>query len=312
MSTSRPDEAPTTTVTTLVATRDRPEMLRRALASITAQRGDFVHDVIVVFDQSEPDDGLVDEFPAVALRVVPNTHEPGLAGARNTGIDLADGEWIAFCDDDDWWVDGRLRRQLELVERRPGVDFVVTGISIEREGTSRVRTLDASEVTLGDLVRDRVMEAHPSTFLVRSAAIADYIGPVDESLPGSYAEDYDWLLRAARHAPIASTPEVLVHVQWHATSFFGNRWATIDDALAHLMAKTPEFADDPRGRARVLGQRSFANASLGRHREARRLWKQTWAASRREPRLATAALVLSRLVSGDRLSRWLNAAGYGF
>lgn len=301
----------TTTITTLVPTRDRPELLRRALRSIVAQEGDFELDVIVVFDQSEPDLSLLDEFSDARLQVISNTQTPGLAGGRNTGIAAATGEWIAFCDDDDWWFPGRLQRQLELVRRRPETDFVVAGISIERGEDSKIRTLDSDSVTMSDLVRDRVMEAHPSTFLVRAAAISGYIGPVDEELPGSYAEDYDWLLRAAREKPIASTPDVLTHVQWHKKSYFTN-WDVIDEALGHLVEKTPEFADDPRGLARLLGQRAFANAALGHRDEAKSLWKQTFSANWREPRLLTTAAVLSRAVSANRLLGWLNAVGRGF
>ena len=302
----------TTSVTTLVATRDRPELLRRALRSITTQQGDFAHEILVIFDQSPPDDSLINEFASANLRLLSNSRSAGLAGARNTGILDASGEWIAFCDDDDWWDPGRLATQLAAVRARPTTDFVVCGIQIERGTDTIGRVRDDPEFTMQDFLRDRVMEAHPSTFLVRAAAIRDSIGLVDEELPGSYAEDYDWLLRASRQRPVINVAEPLVHVQWHEKSFFGNRWAMIDDALEHLVAKTPEFASDQKGLARILGQRAFANAALGQRREAYELMKQTANASWREPRLATTAIVISRIVSADRLVRGMNALGRGF
>lgn len=306
------EEFEPTTVSVIVPTRDRPELLRRTLSSIERQDARLDVRVIVVYDQSDPDLTLPAEFSELDLTLTRNHHAPGLAGARNTGLDLVETEWVAFCDDDDWWAPDRLRRQLAAVGMRDDIDFVVGGISIERGTTSTPRRLKRKRITMSDLVRDRVMEAHPSTFLVRSRAIAEYIGPVDENLPGSYAEDYDWLLRAARVRPILNVPSMIVHVQWHPNSYFGSRWETIDVALQHLLEKTPEFDDDPKGKARLLGQRAYASAALGQRQQAIDLWKQTASANWREPRLVTTGLVLSRIISADRLLNWLNAYGRGF
>ena len=201
-------------VSAIIPTRDRPDLLRRAIRSVLDQRGGHLLEVIVVFDQEEPDKDLHAEFPDAPLRLVVNNRTPGLAGARNSGIDVALGEWVAFCDDDDAWSRDRLQRQLALANRLPHVDFVVAGIEIRRGNRSFVRVPNRSWITFPDLLRSRIMEAHPSTFLVRRLAI-DEIGEVDEKLPGSYAEDYDWLLRGRpaqghrrgrcppRHGPVA-------------------------------------------------------------------------------------------------------------
>ncbi len=244
------------------------------------------------------------------LRLVVNTRTPGLAGARNSGIDVALGEWVAFCDDDDAWSRDRLQRQLALANRLPHVDFVVAGIEIRRGNRSFVRVPNRSWITFPDLLRSRIMEAHPSTFLVRRVAI-DEIGEVDEKLPGSYAEDYDWLLRAARLKDIAVVDVPLAMVQWHTRSYFTNRWATINDALAHLVAKTPEFVLDPPGLARIEGQRAFALAAMGERTEAMEMTRRSWVHSRRELRTYLTMAVAARLVKADSLVRLANSVGRG-
>ena len=96
---------------------------------------------------------------------------------------------------------GKLTAQVEMAVVG-GFDTVVTGILVEYQGKESVRVPTQEDVTLKELVRRRVMEAHPSTVLVRREALVGVIGEVDEQIPGSYAEDYDWILRAAKSGPI--------------------------------------------------------------------------------------------------------------
>lgn len=299
-------------VSVVIATRDRPELLRRAIDAILDQSVQAVGEIVVVFDQSPPDTTLVEISDTVGIRVVENSHASGLAGARNTGIEATTGEWVALCDDDDAWLPDKLGHQFERLRDNPEADFVVGSIVVAIEDKRIPRTTDLTHITVADLVRDRLMAAHPSTFLVRKSAIEGYLGLVDEALPGSYAEDYDWLLRAARGAPILVCNEARTLVQWHAKSYFGSRWEMIDVALEHLVEKTPEFGDDNRGMARILGQRAFAQAALG---DRRRALRTSWETFRRDPRqvraLAASAVAVG-FVSADRLVRWANAAGRGF
>src|ERR687896_474684 len=47
---------------------------------------------------------------------------------------------------------------------------------------------------------------------------------VDEEIPGGYGEDYEWLLRSSRRAPIIAVKDPLVRAHWHPKSFFSDRW----------------------------------------------------------------------------------------
>jgi glycosyltransferase involved in cell wall biosynthesis len=298
-------------VSAVIPTRHRPELLRRAIRAMLGQQGDFLREIVVVFDQSDPDPSLAELSDDIPIRPVANTHSPGLAGARNTGIATAAGDWVAFCDDDDVWHRDKLAAQCRALAANDGVLFAVGSVIIAY-GDKRVhRTTSLATIGLHDLLRDRIMEAHPSTYLVRRSAIAKW-GPVDEQLPGGYAEDYDWLLRAARVEPILVVPDAVTEVEWHPDSYFGNRWATIDSALEFFVDKTPEFADEPRGLARILGQRAFAQAAMGQTRRALGSAWRTFRLDWRQPRAYITPIVASRLISADRLVKWANATGRGF
>jgi hypothetical protein len=70
---------------------------------------------------------------------------------------------------------------------------------------------------------------------------------VDERIPGSYGEDYDWLLRAAKRMPIVAVEQPLADVYWPEQSFFAGRWEAIAEALSYLLSKHPELEADQRG-----------------------------------------------------------------
>jgi len=265
---------PTTTpsVSVVIATRGRPELLRKAVSAALSQDYSGSLEVLVVFDQVE-----IDRLADVAvpegrrLRTIENTRTPGLAGGRNTGILAADGELVAFCDDDDEWLDGKLAAQSDALAAAPEASLVATGIRIESAGGSHVR-LPPPRATFADFLDSRITEIHPSTFLIRRADLLGGIGLVDEALPASYGEDYDLLLRAARLGPVVSVVEPYVVINWKRASFFAGRWEGIAAGLSYLLRKFPEFDLAPRGTARIAGQVAFAHAALGHRAEAR-----TWA-----------------------------------
>lgn len=303
-------------VAVVIATRDRPVLLRRAVEAVVDQRYPGDVEVLAVFDQSEPEPDLErDEVgPGGGRRVVRtlrNGRVPGLAGARNTGITTATTDLVAFCDDDDLWLPGKLDAQVERLRDEPEMEVVTTGVLVEARGKVSTRVLDRERITHAELLRSRVSEAHPSTYLFRREALVDGIGLVDEELPGSYAEDYDLLLRAARRADIGAVTLPLAKVFWHRSSFFAERWRTIIDALDHLVAAHPELATEPTGLARIEGQQAFAHASMGDRKGAWATAKKALSHNKREPRAYLALLVATGAVRSEWVLRALQAGGRG-
>lgn len=307
---STPDSA-WPSVSVVVPTRDRPELLRKTLNSLLAQ--DYPGDIrcVVVFDGTDPDDSLVIDDSHRGVKVVNNIRAGGLSGARNSGILHADGDLVAFCDDDDTWLPSKLRAQVQALRDHPEALVVTCGIRIDHDGALADRTLPSRHIGFGDLLRSRLAELHPSTFLIRRDALLADIGLVNEELPGSYAEDYEWLLRAARGAPLLNLPEVHVSVLWHPRSYFSSRWATIASALTWLLGAYPEFRLQPKGYARVAGQIAFAHAARAERRAASRWSARALRRNPREPRAYLAAAVAGHLVSADAILRMLHRRGRG-
>lgn len=300
------DELPGVDV--VIATRGRPVLLQEAIEAIWAQTYAGEVRVIVVFDQSVPDPDLARADGSRSVTVLSNSRTPGLAGGRNSGIAAGQLPLVAFCDDDDVWLPTKLEREVEVL-MSSGAATVVTGILVEYADTVVPRIPLPEEMQLAHLVRRRVMAAHPSTVLVRRDALTDRIGWVDERIPGSYGEDFDWIIRAAQDGPIAVVPEPLVRVRW-GQSQFSQRWDVIVAAIDYGLAKHAVFHTDRHALGRLYGRRSFALAALGSHD----VWKslaRTLRVAPLEPRLWLATLVAMRVVSAERMMDLAHRRGHG-
>ena len=292
----------------VVPTRNRPGPLRAALAAALAQDYPGQLRVVIVYDRAEPDAALAD---GRRVTVTGNTRTAGLAGARNTGILALDTELIAFCDDDDEWLPGKLRAQVSALRAVPGAEFASCGIMVDYAGARHPRLAGRDEVTHADLLRSRMVMVHSSTYVMRRAALLDGLGLVDETVPGSQNEDWDLALRAARRHPIVNVDAPLVRVIWGASSHYARQWQTKADSLQWMLTHHPELASCRPGAARVYAQLAFAYACLRQRGAACRWAGRALCANWHERRIPFALAVAAGVVPGEAVIRRLNAHGHG-
>jgi hypothetical protein len=302
---------PTPSVAVLIPTHKRPELLRRAIRSVVSQDFDGDLEIVVVFDKSEPDTSLIDEFAPVPLRVMPNNREPGLCGSRNTGILATDADFVAFLDDDDEWLPGKLNAQIAALRIEPDAEFLATAMLVAFHGAESVRLAGSDRVDYADLLRSRMAMLHSSSFLIRREALLDGIGLADETIPKGLYEDWDILLRAARRRPVVHVDAPLVRIEWGRTSFFDEQWETKVAALGWMLENHPDIYTCNVGTGRVLGQLAFAQAALRRRREAAGTALRALRTNWREPRAFIALAVASGVISASRVLKILHTRGRG-
>ncbi len=116
-------------VSVIVPTYNRADLVRRAVDSILLQTHRNVE--VLVIDDGSTDQTLevLKEAQARDSRVQPlrNNSPKGCAGARNTGLQQARGEYIAFLDDDDEFLPEKIQTQVEFLQRHPQAGVVVSG-----------------------------------------------------------------------------------------------------------------------------------------------------------------------------------------
>ena len=305
---SRRQDAPAVSV--VVPTHDRRELLARAVERIFEQRYDGPIEVIVVFDQQEPDTPDIAVPEGRTLKVMSNVRSPGLAGARNSGCDVATGDLLAFCDDDDEWCPDKLRLQVDALESTPEAPVATCGIEIHYQGRRFERLPATDRIELTDLLTSRNMQVHSSTLVIRRSHYFGDLGPVDESIPGSYGEDYDYVLRAAKVGPIVAIPLPLVRVHWLG-SYYADQWPMMVSAIHYHLRKHPELAADPRNASRMYGRIAFAHAASGGGRDARTWARRSIALDWRQPRGYIAYAITFGLMRPETVIRKANERGRG-
>lgn len=303
-------------VSVVIPTRDRPELVRRAIDAVFNSEHTGPIEVVVVFDQSEPETSLLRDAPGRTVRIVTNTRTPGLAGARNSGILASRGDLVAFCDDDDWWKPSKLRRQVEEFDAehaRSGVrpHLVTTSIEVDFEGRCTERLAGTSRVTLDDLTRSRMSMLHSSSLLFDRIALLDRIGLVNEEVPGSQNEDWDLLLRSVKVGDIVHVDEPLVVVEWGAASFFTRTWDTKVSSLHWMLDAHPEIGRDRKGVGRVYGQVAFGEAARPDRRAAFAWARRALGKDPLQWRAYVALLVAGGLLTPAQVLNGLHRVGRG-
>lgn len=298
------------TVGVVIATHNRPQLMRRALQAVLDQKYEGSIEVVLVFDRCAQDIAADDSDPRRVVRVLNNSRTPGLAGARNTGILALETDLVAFCDDDDEWLPSKLDRQVDRLRESPGAQFVTTAMVVTYDGHKSIRRAGKDVVTLADLTRSRMAMLHSSSFVFWRKSMVDGFGLVDESIPQSMAEDWDLLLRAAREHAIEHIDEPLVRIKWGATSYFNEAWRAKNEASEWLLRHHPEMRGDDRAAALQHGKLAFGYATLRQRRTALRHVHQCLRRDLRQPRAYLAAAVVLGL-PGAWVQQTLNRRGHG-
>lgn len=192
-------------VSVVVPTFDRPALLRTALASIRAVEGPDLHFQILVGDNgSAPEtEAVAAEFGAVYRRV----SRRGAAAARNACLRAADGDFIAFLDDDDAWLPANIRAQIRVLDAHPDMEGVLAqAVSTDAQLDQPGLPWPDPDPGTGDALLRRMLGGYfpqLGTLVVRGTVPAA-IGLFDEAL--LYGQDLDWQLRIARRRSLSFTP----------------------------------------------------------------------------------------------------------
>lgn len=223
-------DLPTPRVSVIVPTYNRADMLGAAVRSILDQAyADY--EIIVADDGSTDNTQTRVADVAGPIRYLRLQHSGRPSVARNRAIAVAQGELIAFLDDDDLWIPDKLEQQVRLLDSDADVGFVYSDICFLRPDGTLSGPILLPHQKEAAMLFDRLLTdcfIYPSTVVVRRSALAAS-GLFDESL--AIGEDYDLWLRLARLTRAACCHRPLVHIRRAGTGISMER-----EALSYLNA----------------------------------------------------------------------------
>ncbi len=215
-------------VSVIITTYNHRRHIRKAIDSVLAQT--YKNYELIVVDDGSTDDTrkLVEEYQDVIYKYQENK---GLSAARNTGIDIAQGQALVFLDADDWLLDDCLTTQVNCLVTQPTVAFVSGGHMVFIEENEELW-----------LIQKTIPSEHYMHFLM-----SNYIGMHAAVMYRNWAfnsirfdtslkvcEDYDMYLNLSRLYPVLHHQHLLAVYRIHDSNMSGNLSFMLENVLKVL------------------------------------------------------------------------------
>jgi glycosyltransferase involved in cell wall biosynthesis len=187
-------------ISVVIPTAGRPVLVARAVHSALRQTYGNV-EVIVVIDGDDQGLDILESMSEPRLRLLRLQQRCGGSRARNEGVRAANGEWVAFLDDDDEWLPEKLQKQIAVAQMSNASDPIVSCKVMARTHSGEFvwpRKLPCEPLSEYLLARDSWGQGEglmQTSTLLTTRRLLLKIG-FEDGLQKH--QEWDWLLRATK------------------------------------------------------------------------------------------------------------------
>ena len=230
-------------VSVIIPTYNRAHMIARCLESALAQT--FKDYEIIVVDDGSTDTTRDFLLKAYGKRIRYLTHptNEGLSAARNTGIEHAQGTYIAVLDDDDVWLPDKLALQVELMQANPDVVLAYCGtLKVDCQGELLEEVKPEMRGQIFAEMLNRNCLKGPASVAIFAREVLGASGVFDTSL--SSCADWDLWIRIARCGTVDFVDRPLVQYVMHQSNMSSNITGMAHDTFSILNKYLPLLEQD--------------------------------------------------------------------
>lgn len=211
-------------ITVIMPVYNASKYMRESIESVIVQS--YKNWNLILIDDGSTDESIsiIEEYckKDQRIRKILLKHNGGVANARNEGIALAEGDYIAFLDSDDLWKPDKLQIQVDYI-LQTGCKFVYSAYDVINEQGEYLKTITPywSKVGYEQLLNTNIIAC--CTIVVESGIMKK------DPMPQLKHEDYATWLNILKHNQIEAqqVPGVLAAYRKVKGSVSSNKFQTI-------------------------------------------------------------------------------------
>lgn len=209
----------------IIPTWNRAHLVCEAIDSALNQRPGEVEVIVVDDASSDQTTEVLTRIYGSRIRLLRLSERYGAGAARNAGAALARGEFVGFLDSDDVWLPGKLDTELQVFQRFPDAEAVVSDsqnfYEHQADAASRFAQNGLLSATGGDvrwanecdwLWTNSTNTVHTCSVTVRREALTR-LGPTLFAEDLDCCEDWEFQMRVCHLCRVVVLPKVLAHVR---------------------------------------------------------------------------------------------------
>lgn len=181
-------------ISVIIPMYNSEKTIQAALDSINQQTAlDLIREIVIVNDGStDKSKSIVEQYKQISKIpiILINQKNCGVSAARNTGMKVASGKWIALLDADDYWFEYKIEKQANILKQNPYIDFLGANMNEKEMRILWKRINSLYHVSVKDLCIKMLPQTSLAIFRRR---IFKEIGGYDEKQ--KYAEDGNYFLK---------------------------------------------------------------------------------------------------------------------
>lgn len=229
-------------VTVIIPTYNRAVTIKRAINSVLHQT--YKELELIIVDDGSTDDTveIVHSYQDKRIKLVCLSENCGANIARNAGIKLAKGEYIAFQDSDDEWLEDKLEIQINYMQQTDKKICYCPYILYEDTVKTIIPDPSENKEQYGEKLKETLRTGNvvPAPALVIHKQVIEIAGMFDETM--RRLQDYEYAIRLCQCSEIAYIDRPLLNA-YRLNNCISNDIEALLEAFRQIFVKHINFID---------------------------------------------------------------------